>query len=159
MKNWHFELSRKDLKMNLIFFSSGCILILFGKILNSHSQLLSREDNGKCGWCMQHPMSVFQTTTPKFSFLISASLFITCGFHIQKIIAEELFIITKDVSTYFTKMHHFISKTFQKAKMKAFFNIINSLFFPSLSRLRVYCFIFASIQSNSLFSTQFFLIY
>ena len=46
---------------------------------------------------MQHPMSVFLTKTLILSFLIHASLFKSCGFHKQQVVAEELFITTKDV--------------------------------------------------------------
>ena len=108
--------------MNLIFFSSGCILILFGKILNSHSQLLSREDNCKCGWCMQHPMSVFITIAPIFSSLLPSSLFITCALWLSqnnKSLLKNCSLIQK-MYTVFYQNAIFCLKPFQKTKMGAF---------------------------------------
>ena len=138
MKNCHSELSRKDVKVNLIFFSRGCILILFGKVLNSHSLLLLREDNCKCGWCMQHPKSVFLTKTLIFSFLIPASLFITCGFHKQQIVAEELFIITKDLYTFQCQNATFYHEHFSKGLLSLSIRLLNCVLWLQIPILDIH---------------------
>ena len=72
------------------------------------------------------------------SFFIPASLFITCGFHKQQIVAEELFIITKDLYTFQCQNATFYHEHFSKGLLSLSIRLLNCVLWLQIPILDIH---------------------